>query len=222
MLFLMLFGGSACALTPFEYLGAKGYDGGEIGYILIDGQIDSARKTEIDTRHKLEMLGFSGAELETKMHSYFPPKRNIVGAASMRSGPLNAAEREVLPYVVEASRTWLIRNAWIYAVIRTESNFDHQAISTRGAGGTMQLMPRTARDVGVRDRFDQRENIMGGTRYLRMMFDRFGDWDLALAAYVAGPETVELAGRRIPNSPEVHAYLRNVRRFYEHYSKLVS
>ncbi|MEN8185063.1 MAG: lytic transglycosylase domain-containing protein [Myxococcota bacterium] len=82
----------------------------------------------------------------------------------------------------------------IRSVIRHESNHDPDAVSHRGAMGLMQLMPATARELGVACAFDPRENVLGGSRYLRRLRDRLGSWPRALAAYHAGPARVE-AGR---------------------------
>ena len=94
----------------------------------------------------------------------------------------------------------------IRAVIATESAYDVGAVSHKGAQGLMQLMPATARELGVVCPFEPRENVMGGTRYLRAMYDRFGSWPLALAAYNAGPRAVER--RRFPE--ETRRYVRLV------------
>lgn len=94
----------------------------------------------------------------------------------------------------------------IRAVIATESAYDVGAVSHKGAQGLMQLMPSTARQLGVVCPFEPRENIMGGTRYLRELYDRFGSWPLALAAYNAGPRNVER--RRFPE--ETRQYVRLV------------
>jgi soluble lytic murein transglycosylase-like protein len=77
--------------------------------------------------------------------------------------------------------------ALIKAVVKAESNFQPHALSNKGAQGLMQLMPETAEDLGVDDPFRPEQNVLGGTRYLRAMYDRFGDWEHALAAYNAGP-----------------------------------
>ncbi len=106
----------------------------------------------------------------------------------------------------------------IKAVIKTESNFDCQAVSAKGAKGLMQLMPETAADLNVWDPFDPQENIFGGTNYLRQMLARFGgNLKLALAAYNAGPSRVE-AARGIPMIPETQQYVSKVIQHYQRMS----
>jgi soluble lytic murein transglycosylase-like protein len=79
----------------------------------------------------------------------------------------------------------------VHAVIRVESNYNQFALSDKGAQGYMQLIPPTARLMGVQNAFDPRENIAGGVKYLRTLIDRFPDLRHAIAAYNAGPEAVE-------------------------------
>jgi soluble lytic murein transglycosylase len=98
----------------------------------------------------------------------------------------------------------------IRAVIQVESAFDHLAVSSKGAKGLMQLMPATARRMGVFDVFDPRQNIMGGTRYLRLLLDLFNsNIRLVLAAYNAGENAVRRYGG-IPPYKETRGYVRKV------------
>jgi hypothetical protein len=101
--------------------------------------------------------------------------------------------------------------ALIKAVIAVESEFDRWAVSSKGAQGLMQLMPYTARRFGVTDAFDARQNIFGGTQYLRILLDLFqGDLDLALAGYNAGENAVRRYGG-IPPYRETRRYVGKVR-----------
>jgi soluble lytic murein transglycosylase-like protein len=101
------------------------------------------------------------------------------------------------------------------AVIVVESGFNPRAVSKRGAVGLMQLMPATATRFGVSNRYDPRENVHAGARYLRFLIDRFGqDVSLALAAYNAGEEAVNRNGGRIPPFTETMAYVPRVLKIY--------
>jgi soluble lytic murein transglycosylase-like protein len=104
----------------------------------------------------------------------------------------------------------------IISVISAESDFNPRAISPRNARGLMQLLPETARRLGVRNAFDPKQNIEAGTRYLRDLLLRYNnDLGLALAAYNAGPQTVERYGH-IPPYAETISYVRRIRREYAH------
>ncbi len=94
------------------------------------------------------------------------------------------------------------------ALVMTESGFNPDARSRVGAIGFAQLMPATARELGV-DPHDPLQNLAGGARYLKMQYDRFGNWSLALAAYNAGPTRVAKLGR-IPRIRETQDYVRKV------------
>lgn len=106
--------------------------------------------------------------------------------------------------------------ALVKAVIHAESAFDPYAVSHKGAMGLMQLMPATAQSLGVGKPFRVSQNISGGARYLRMMYERFGNWPHAIAAYNAGPTAVERY-RGIPPYRETRQYVRRVLNYYRRY-----
>jgi len=125
--------------------------------------------------------------------------------------PLPVSYREALyePLIREAEVRYRLPHGLMLALVWAESRFNPMAISPAGAAGLAQLMPATARELGVSNRHDPRQNIEGGARYLRQMLDRFGDVHLALAAYNAGPGAVARAGG-IPRNRETPAYVRSV------------
>lgn len=117
-------------------------------------------------------------------------------------------------YIREASRLYQIPESFIRAIMRVESDFDPNVVSRVGAMGLMQLMPNTAASMGVRNPFDPRENILGGTRYLRILANGFsGDLVLTVAAYNAGQGAVQRY-RGVPPYEETRRYVQKVLRNY--------
>jgi soluble lytic murein transglycosylase-like protein len=103
----------------------------------------------------------------------------------------------------------------IHSVIAIESNFNPKAVSPKNARGLMQLMPRTAELMGVKDSFNPEENIEGGTRYLRDLMDKYkNNLTLALAAYNAGPARVDEYGHRVPPYLETMKYVQRITKTY--------
>jgi hypothetical protein len=123
--------------------------------------------------------------------------------------PYQKPNPDMMQAIKGAGRLHGVEPELIYAVIETESNFQTGAISPKGAQGLMQIMPQTGRDLGLAAPFDPARNIEAGTRYLRAMYDRFGDARLALAAYNAGPANVE-QHRGIPPFAETQQYVVKV------------
>ena len=114
-----------------------------------------------------------------------------------------------LPWVYAAENRHRLPLGLLDALIWTESRYNPMALSHAGAVGLAQLMPGTAGELGVANRYDPVANIEGGARYLRQMLDRFGSVHLAVAAYNAGPNAVARA-RGIPLNGETPNYVRNV------------
>lgn len=118
-----------------------------------------------------------------------------------------------------AAREAGISANWVRAVITQESGARAEAESSRGAQGLMQLMPATARALGVADSLDPHQNVRGGTRYLSSLMRRFASPELALAAYNAGPSRVEDFGG-VPPFRETQDYVRKVVAFKGLYDRL--
>jgi len=115
------------------------------------------------------------------------------------------------PLIQEHAARRSLRPELVRAVIQVESGFNPRALSPKGAMGLMQLMPATARSLGVNNPWDPAQNIRGGTDYLRVLLDEYeGNEELALAAYNAGSGAVAKYGRRVPPYRETRDYVRKV------------
>lgn len=125
--------------------------------------------------------------------------------------------KEIEDAVTSISAKYNVDANLIKAIIRAESGFNQYAESKAGAQGLMQLMPATARSLGVTNSFDIRQNIDGGTRYIKNKIDQYnGDVRLALAAYNAGPGSVSKYNG-IPPYAETQNYIKNVLNYYQEY-----
>ncbi|HEV2707642.1 MAG TPA: lytic transglycosylase domain-containing protein [Pyrinomonadaceae bacterium] len=149
-----------------------------------------------------------------------PPAADIVAEARPRIAAMavgksldgfSTGDAMVDSLIVDSGTRHGVDPVLLYAIMHRESSFKRRAISYKGARGLMQLMPATAARFGVRDIFDPRQNIEGGTRYMRFLLDFFGgDVRLALAGYNAGEGAVLKYGRRIPPYNETQEYVKRI------------
>ncbi|RJS18740.1 transglycosylase [Corallococcus sp. H22C18031201] len=152
--------------------------------------------------------------------------RRMQGAfapAPSKSAPVQARSKtppELDPHIAAAALRYRIPTALVRAIMHTESNYNPNALSSKGASGLMQLMPATASDMYVKDIFDSKDNIEGGVRYLRVLANMFdGDMVKMIAAYNAGPDAVRKYGGKVPPYTETQEYVRKVLQLYYHYKE---
>lgn len=160
------------------------------------------RNQPAQTRHRLRIMGgawiLTGGSTKKVAHRVHPSRLPKISARYVKLADQAGAHFHVAP-------------ALILAVIAQESRFNPRAESAAGAKGLMQLMPSTARNMGVRNPFNPRQSIWGGTRYLSRLLHHYrGNVRLALAAYNAGMTVVDAHGGRIPAYAETQAYVPDV------------
>jgi len=154
--------------------------------------------------------------LETADPEIRRPREGVVPVPARDASPDRYSRYDA--YILEASLLYQIPEAFIRAVIKVESDYDPNVVSWAGAQGLMQLMPETAARMEVTDPFDPRQNILGGTRYLRYLANLFqGDLVLTIAGYHAG-EAAVLRYRGVPPYSTTHDYIRRV---IEHYYRFL-
>jgi soluble lytic murein transglycosylase-like protein len=160
------------------------------------------------------VIHFSNVSKRGKLYARDKGARKPAAAPSATSSKTPSDYDE---FIREAAALYQIPEALVRAVIRVESNFDPRAISRANAQGLMQLIPATAERMLVTDPFDARQNVLGGTRYLRVLANLFnGNLQLTIAAYNAGENAVIRYGG-IPPYEETQAYVTRVLSFYNLY-----
>ncbi|WP_369992062.1 lytic transglycosylase domain-containing protein [Pseudomonas xanthosomatis] len=142
----------------------------------------------------------------------------VISESPDTGGPVNAQLVTGRPYaevVAAAALANDVPQALLHALIKAESGYNPKARSPKGAAGLMQLMPDTAKEMGVKDVLDPEANVQGGARYLKRMLTLFdNDITLAVAAYNAGPEAVLSRGKVVPPFAETRRYVPTVLRDY--------
>jgi len=158
---------------------------------------------------------FSNVPTDPQYTMIIPPK--VEPRQTGKKEKQDSRQSEFNKLIMDKSHQYGLDPALVKAVIAVESDFNPRAVSEKGAMGLMQLMPLTAKDLGVSNTFDPTANVDGGVRYLRYLLDYF-NWDieLALAAYHAGISRVE-RHFGIPPIPATHAYVKKVKTTYSNY-----
>jgi len=184
---------------------------GMLGCLLLAGvaQADVFVSTDANGNFVLSNVHRPGRHYERVIHE---PAAAVV---SLDQQPQMIAAQPYAELVSAAATANQLPAALLHAVIKTESAYNPSAVSAKGAGGLMQLMPDTAREMGVTDVYDPKANIQGGARYLKRLMTLFdNDIALAVAAYNAGPQAVLSRGGVIPPFAETQRYVPSVLRQY--------
>ncbi|MBI5500148.1 MAG: lytic transglycosylase domain-containing protein [Deltaproteobacteria bacterium] len=198
----------ACAAIVLFAASLAGPAHGDI-YVYVDEQGVTHITNQPDTDGRWQRY------LETEDPETRRPREGVVPVPARDTSPDRYARYDA--YILEASLLYQMPEALIRAVIRVESDYDPNVVSWAGAQGLMQLMPDTASRMEVTDSFDPRQNILGGTRYLRYLANLFqGDLVLTIAGYHAGEGAV-LRYQGVPPYTTTHGYIRRVVEHYYRY-----
>jgi len=163
----------------------------------------------------------TGVTFEKLLATKVQEKENLnvspaqVKKTALKSHALSSGSSDYDEIIKEASQKYGVEENFLKAIIQQESGFNPNATSYVGAMGLMQLMPETAKELGVTNAYDPRDNIMGGAKYISQQLKRFnGDKRKALAAYNAGPGAVLKYGG-VPPYSETQKYVANIMSIYE-------
>lgn len=164
------------------------------------------RMTAIEQRFGISTI----SELSGGKSDFAAALNQATAAADSKPQTFDPAAQDVVKMLQFSARQHGVDPKLAVAVAKTESEFSPSVVSSAGAIGVMQLMPDTARGLGVKDPYDARQNVDGGVRYLKQMLDAFdGDVKKAVAAYNAGPQAVRSYGG-VPPYAETQNYVKKV------------
>lgn len=165
---------------------------------LFENENEPVRTESRNTRSFAQMVNWSNRA-----------QRELIRPLSVQWSNLNVDLQSLKQIAQSAAQEFNLDEDIFMALISTESAWNPNAVSPKGAKGLAQLMPNTARALGVADPFDPVQNLRGGARFLRQMLDQFGSYELALAAYNAGPGAVRRYNG-IPPYAETQNYVRKI------------
>lgn len=187
-----------------------------VAIVLRDGSVFEVDEVQEGRDHFVYRMGSIQGLLERpEVAEIRPIDGSRIDADELRQLDFTTGHRGLDRLIVETATRHEIDPLLIYLVMREESGFNQRAVSRTGARGLMQLMPATARQLGVRNINNPGENVEAGTRHLRSLIEVFGgDVNLALAAYNAGESAVWRYGGRIPPYPETRRYVWRINTAY--------
>ena len=212
LLLVSLSAASALAQTSgsyrFDNFDVK--DGVRVESVETTAELPAAKKTRLTAK----TVDVNNLSARTSKPVYTSP-RGMAMAVSKSLDGFTTGDARIDALIVESGARHGVDPVLIYALMHQESSFKKGAISPKGARGLMQLMPGTAARFGVTNIFDPRQNIEGGTRYIRFLLNAFdGDIVLTLAGYNAGEGAVMKYGRRVPPYRETQEYVRRITQRY--------
>lgn len=191
------------------------------------GSVSSAFEDILNQVEQRMALSESGAQTSGVTDAYTAPAyTQQTGFSGISNLKTSASTNEINAAVSSVARETGLDPALIKAVIQVESSFRTDAVSGAGAQGLMQLMPGTARSLGVTNSFDAYQNVMGGSTYIKQQLERFGDIRLALAAYNTGPGRIGRLSITNPDdlaqynqiSERVRGYVDKVLLYYKQFA----
>ena len=199
---------SALAQTGYRFDNFDVKDGVRVESVETTSELPSAKKTRLTAR----TVDVNNLSARTSKPLY---TSGLVMTVSKSLDGFTTGDARIDAMIVESGARHGVDPVLIYALMHQESSFKKGAISPKGARGLMQLMPGTAARFGVTNIFDPRQNIEGGTRYIRFLLNAFdGDIALTLAGYNAGEGAVMKYGRRVPPYRETQEYVRRITQRY--------
>jgi soluble lytic murein transglycosylase-like protein len=176
-----------------------------------------AYRSNLPTEEGPSLQGSSPKPQQSQLRDLTLTDGTVLSTSAVQAPWPHSGSEWLNPIISKASRKYGVDVGLIKAVIHAESDFNPHAVSHAGARGLMQLMPATARSLGVSDSFDPEQNVMAGTRFLKDMLQRYnGNVDSALAAYNWGPGNVDKRADHLPR--ETRDYLARVKQLYASYT----